>query len=133
MSTRFAMRRDWFWQPALIPFGATASRSYAEIGDDSLDVRFGFLFYQRIPLAEIEHAEPIDWDVLAGIGWRTNLVDRIGLIGSTKGVVRLRLRAPRRMTMPFPVACRALSISLADRDGFLSALATAQKQSRVIP
>lgn len=129
MPTRFAMRRDPIWVPLLVPFGATASRSFAEIDGDALDVRFGFLFHERIPLAEIEQAEPIDWNLLRGIGWRTNLVDRVGLIGSTEGVVCLSLRAPRRMTMPLPVSCRALSISLADRDGFLSALATAQKQS----
>lgn len=123
-TTRFLIRRDRAWGWLLVPFGATNSRSYVAIDAEqrTLDVRFGFLFHERIAIDNIASAEPTSWPLLAGIGWRTNLVSRIGLIGSYGEVVRLRLKTPQLMTMPIPVRCSTLCISVVNRDAFLGEL-----------
>ena len=49
--TRFPIRISPLWRPVLLLFGATEGRSFAEIEDGELHVRFGFLFDHRFPLA----------------------------------------------------------------------------------
>lgn len=123
-TTRFLIRRDRAWAWLLVPFGGTNARSYVAIDAEkrTLDVRFGFLFHERIAIDDIQLAEPTSWPLLGGIGWRTNLVSRIGLIGSYEEVVRLRLKKPQRMTMPIPIRCSTLCISVLNRDAFLDEL-----------
>jgi hypothetical protein len=112
-----------FFKPVLLPMGATRESSFVELEESALHVRFGFLFDQRIALSEIQSAEPIDWPVLAGIGWRTNFRGTIGLIGTTKGVVRIRLKEPRRIFfLLMPLKLRDLCVSLEEPRRFADEL-----------
>jgi len=111
------------WRPVLWPFGGTGARSYVEIGAEVLRVRFGWLFDRYIPLAEIEDVRRGSWPWYGGIGWRTNLVSRIGLVGSYSGIVDIALKS-RRLTwlLILPIPCKRLTVSLEDPDGFVEAL-----------
>jgi hypothetical protein len=122
---RFPIRRDPWWVPLLLLFGATPGRSYVELDDDRLVARFGWLFHHSFPLIDIEGARPRSWPLLYGTGWRSNLVGVIGLVGSRRNVVEVRLRRRRWIWMILPLSCNRLAFSLEDPEAFLEALARA--------
>ena len=119
---RFPILMSPLWRPLLLPFGGTPDRSYAEIVDGELRVRFGWLFDQRFPLSAIEGASPSHWSVWAGIGWRTNFRGTVGLIGTYVNIVEVRFREPQRVRMVLSFACRRLFISLEEPREFIDAL-----------
>ena len=121
-ATRFPIRRGLLWRPLLLLFGATAGRSYVELTVGRLAARFGWLFRYSFRLGEIEGAARRSWPLLGGIGWRTNLVGVIGLIGSRAGVVEVRFRQRRWLWMLLPLPCDRLDVSLEDPEAFLEAL-----------
>ena len=106
----------------LVLFGGTAGRSYLELTGDALVARFGWLFHHRFPLGDIEGAAKRSWPLLYGIGWRTNLLGVIGLIGSRAGVVEIRFRRRRWLWMLLPLPFDRLAVSLKDPEAFLQAL-----------
>ena len=122
---RFPMLLSPFWRPLLLPFGGTPTRSYAEIEDGHLHVRFGLLFDQRFPLDEIEAAAPSHWPVWAGIGWRASLRGTVGLIGTYVNIVEVRFKQRQRVRMVLPVPCQRLFLSLEEPRDFISALQAA--------
>ena len=111
------------WGPLLALFGATPGRSYVELTGDQLVVRFGFLFHHSFPLAGIEGGGRRSWPWLYGVGWRSNFVGVIGLIGSRSGVVEIRFRQRRSLWML--LRFNRLAVSLEDPEAFLEALAKA--------
>ena len=117
---RFPIRRSSVWVPLLVLFGGTADRSYLEISGDALVARFGWLFHHRFPLGDIEGAARRSWPLLYGIGWRSNLLGVIGLIGSHAGVVEIRFRRWLWMLLPLPFD--RLAVSLKEPETFLEAL-----------
>ena len=124
-ATRFRIRRTLWWRPLLLLFGATAGRSYVELTGDRLVAHFGWLYHHRYPLSDIEGAKKRSWPLIAGIGWRTNLLGVIGLIGSRKGVVEIRFRRRRWVWMLLPLPLNRLAVSLEDPKAFLEALGKA--------
>jgi hypothetical protein len=132
---KYAMRLDPIWRPLLLIGGAHAANSYAEIEGDAVRLRFGLLFDESVPLRDVVSAERSNWPFIYGIGWRTTFGRRIGLIGSQREVVKLRLRERRGMHLrPMPWAMRIddIRISLEDADAFIAAVngAVAKQTSR---
>ena len=122
ISRRFQIRRDQPWRPLLALFGATAGRSYVEIDDDTLHVRYGWLVDKRFSLAEVASVRSRRWPWYYGIGWRSNLVGIIGLTGSLRGCVELAFRRRRWVWMLFPLPMSHLCITLEEPDAFIEAL-----------
>ena len=120
MDTRFAIRIDPWWQPLLLAGGATRDNAYVQVANGEVQVQFGWLFRHTFRRSEIAEAVLRDWPIWMGVGWRTNLLDQIGLIGSYRGVVELRLYAPIRVWRV--LRCRRLAISLEEPGRFLEAL-----------
>jgi hypothetical protein len=118
---RFQIRRDG-WAFLLALFGGTAARSFVEVDAEGLHLRFGWLFYQRVLFEEIESVATGHWPWWGGIGWRSNLVGRIGLIGSYHGIVDINLRRRRWIWMLVPLPCTRLTVSLEDPEGFVTAV-----------
>jgi hypothetical protein len=110
------------WVPLLVLFGGTAGRSYVELVNGLLEARFGWLFHYSFPLGDIEGATRRSWPLLYGIGWRSNLLGVIGLIGSHTGVVEIRFRRRRWLWMLLPLPFDRLAVSLKDPEAFLEAL-----------
>jgi hypothetical protein len=90
---RFPIKRSPFWRPLLVLFGATASRSYIDIGPETITTRFGW-HRLTIPRERVVAVEPATWPLLGGIGWRSDLRRTIGLIGAQSPVVRFELDPP---------------------------------------
>jgi hypothetical protein len=117
------MRLGAPWLPILALFGGIPSQSFAEVTQDFVRIRFGPLFDERIPRAMIAHAGAATWPVLGGIGWRIVPGRKIGLIGSLKNNVELRLREPLRVRfLFFPKRCERIVVSLRDPSRFLEDL-----------
>src|SRR3712207_1765470 len=127
---RYRMRLDLAWRPLLALFGGTSEDSFAEIRDDAVRFRFGWAFDETVPLTEVADARPTTWPLWAGIGWRITMRGRIGLIGSRRGVVDVRLRSARRVRLVIiPWRCRGIAVSLIDGEGFVTALRAAASAS----
>ncbi len=117
---RFPMRLDPLWRPGLLIGGATPGKSYVELDDETLHMRFGWFFRQSIPRNEIESADQTSWSMLHAIGWGVFRPKRYGFIGSTNGVVELHLSKPIRI---WGYICPSIAVSLEDPERFLAALA----------
>jgi hypothetical protein len=127
-SMRYAMRLDPIWRPLLLIGGAHAANSYAQIAGGSVRFRFGALFDETVPLRDIQSAERTSWPLIFGIGWRTSFGRLVGLIGSQRDVVQVRLRDRREMhlrILPWAMRIDDLRISIEDPDGFIEALSSA--------
>jgi hypothetical protein len=129
---RYPMRLDPIWRLILALFVGTPSNSYVEIGEQSVRFRFGWPFDETVPLDEVAGVSPIAWSLWGGIGWRLAPRGRIGLIGSLRGVVDVRLRSPRRVRLlAIPWRCRSIAVSLEDPHGFVAALRAAAQYARL--
>lgn len=119
---RFPILISPMWRPFVLPLGGTPERSYVELEDGVLHVRFGWLFNHRFPLDAVEAASPSHWPVWAGIGWRTNFRGTVGLIGTYVNSVEVRFKQPQRVRMILPTPCRRLYLSLEQPRDFIAAL-----------
>jgi hypothetical protein len=125
---RFSIRRDGWVRPFLWPFGGTASRSYVDIGAGGLRIKYG-LFEMQIAFDEIVSVRPGRWPWWGGLGWRSNLVGRIGLVASYSGIVDIELRTRRWVWLVMvPLPCKRVTLSLEDADAFIAALTARMKQ-----
>jgi len=117
---RTSIHRSNWVKPLLWLFGGTDALSYVEIEDNTLHVRFGFLFNEQLPVDKIVSVERQKWPIIGGLGWRTNLIDEIALVGSYSNVVRLRFspRIPLRLLRRMNV--ESLYISVEDPDAFIA-------------
>lgn len=122
---RFPILMSPLWRPLLLPFGGTSQRSYVELEDGVLHVRFGWLFDHRFPLNQVAAASPSHWPLLGGIGWRTNFRGTVGLIGTYVNVVEIRFKERQRLRMLLPTSCERLYISLQEPRDFIAALGEA--------
>ena len=118
--TRFQIRIDPWWQPLLLVGGATRENSYIELDGDIVTARLGLVFRREIPRSHIEDAAAIAWPWYMGVGWRSNLRDQVGLIGSYQGVVELHLSEPFRVMGL--LSCTRLAVSVEEPEAFLAAL-----------
>ncbi len=108
------------WKPLLRLFGASRERSHVEVSDGTVTFRFG-LFETTIPKEDIASAHHSRWPALGGIGWKIGGRGTLGLIGSLKGIVEVRLRCPQPIRVLWiPVKMRRLFVSLEEPDAFLA-------------
>ena len=122
---RFAFHRPHgLLAPLLSLFGARVPQNcYVEVGHESVEIRMGPLFRQRVALAEISDVYRRSWPLWLGLGWRTDLRGTIGLISNRAGVVEIGLRQPiRAWIAPWPIKVRRIAVSVADPDGLIAAL-----------
>ncbi len=127
------MRLSPAWRPLFLLFGARQSNSFAELGDGVLRLRFGLLFDERFPTADVIGVVQRPWPWWRGIGWRTDFRGHVSLIGGYGRVSEVRLRNKRRVSGLLPLSgrwlsCDRISISLQDPAAFQVAL-----QSRISP
>ena len=72
-------------------------------------------------MSSVLSADVVEWSQWRGVGLRVNFQEKyMALIGSTKGVVEIRLDAP--LIDFLGVKCETVAISLVEPAGFLAAL-----------
>lgn len=120
---RYQIDRNVFMLPLLAAFGGTESASYLDLSDTELHCKFGFLFDEVIPLSEIESIDAqATWPWYGGIGWRTNMMGAIAIVGSLRNIVCIKLRPGLKARLFLKLPLKELYVSLEDRDGFVKEL-----------
>ena len=65
---RFELQAGLWIRPVLVPFGAGRARRFADLEDQSLHVRLGWLFNDTIDLAAVDAVERSRWSLYLGLG-----------------------------------------------------------------
>lgn len=119
---RYPIRIDALWRPFLLVGGATRSSSFVELSSGGVRFKFG-TFETTVPYAEVSSVHHGRWSLLRGIGWRLGPKGGLGLIGSTRGVVDVRFRAPQRMRLlGIPLCRERMYVSLERPNDFVDDL-----------
>jgi hypothetical protein len=119
---KFAIRIDAIWRPFMLFLGATPSNSYVELDGSEIHLRFGRGFRHSISRGSVISAAPYPWSLMNGLGVRAG-GEIVGLIGSTAGVVELRLSHPVQLRFAgWPWVVSRIAVSLADPQGFIDAV-----------
>lgn len=120
--TRFSIQNSAWWRPLFLLFGVTGDRSYVEVDDTSLRVRFGW-YRLTVPRERITGTARVNWALWRGIGWRSNLRNAIGLIGRSGPVVYLRIAPPvPTRLLGIPIKLTHLYLSVDTPDAFIASL-----------
>ena len=118
-ATIFHIRRDVLWKAPLLLIGAVESNSRVQVDAATLDISFG-AYSATIATADIVSVEAISWPLYRGIGIRLNFQGCLGLVGSTDGVVELKLREPAVSFLG--IKCDTVAISMDAPDSFITAV-----------
>jgi len=123
MEARIPIKRAPWMAPLLVLFTATASRSYVQIGPDTLITRFGW-HQLSIPRAQIESVSDDRWPWYGGLGWRTDFRRKLALVGAYAPIVRIHLTEPHRSRLlGIPIRFTDLYISVDSPEALRAALA----------
>ena len=119
---KFNIQVDKVWSVPLLIIGATAAQSWAEVGDQEIEVKFG-VGHERIRLADVASVEPHEWSMFYGIGHRMGY-GGIGYVGSTEGVVEIKLKRPLPFNLLLGIHKEFPSffVSLEDPTAFMAAV-----------
>jgi hypothetical protein len=119
---RFPMRLGRRSRPLLRLFGVRGvENAYAELGDDTLEARFGAAHVQ-VPLANISGWRiegPWPWITAIGIRRSVRHAD-VSFAGSPRGGVRMDFKTPVKLG---PLGMPALYVGVEDLEGFAAVLA----------
>jgi hypothetical protein len=114
------MKVDPMWRPLVLVGGSTRENSYVEFDNHDVTFCFGMLFGHTIPRSNIASVKRRDWPIWGGVGWRADMFNMVGLIGSYDNVVEIELKEP--ITYWRVGRCKRLAISLEQPDEFVAAL-----------
>jgi hypothetical protein len=121
---RFPMRIVPMFRPVAMLFAASSERSFVQVTDASVRVRYGFFdeTIARDDIAAVQRYEPRWWH---GLGWRY-WPRHVLLLGAQTGCVSIALVRSRRVAL-FPflprfVPVTRITVSVEDPDGLMRAL-----------
>jgi hypothetical protein len=120
--------------PAAIPLavggglmwlGRNMGEAFAEVSEQGLRIKLGVLFDEKIPLSDIARVTTTNWNLLGGLGVRTNLKDMVAVVTGTGQVADIQLWRPIRLpVIPKLYHVRALRLIVSPEhlDSFISDL-----------
>jgi hypothetical protein len=129
---RYPIKISTPWQPLFRVFGFSPKRSFVAIEDGTLAFRFGTAT-EAIPLADVSEVVPRRWPFYYGLGPKLGPDDGVSYVGSTEGVVQVRLKKPHALNVWGPFAhrkARAITVSLEEPDDFIAAVEQARSATR---
>lgn len=109
----------------LMWLGRSLGEAFVDVSDRSLRVKMGLLFDQTIPLSDIARVKTTQWNLLGGLGVRTNMKDMVAVVTRTGQVAEIQLWKPIRLpVIPKLYHVRALRLIVSPErlDSFLSDL-----------
>ena len=128
----YLAKRAFF--PAAVPLavggglmwlGRNMGDAYAQVSDSGLRVKLGVLFDQTIPLSDIARVTTTQWNLLGGLGVRSNLRDMVAVVTRTGQVAEIQLWRPIRLpVVPKLLHVKALRLIVSPEhlDSFISDL-----------
>lgn len=110
--------------PVFLPFGATKENSFADLSHDTLHVKLGFLFDEKIPLKNMAKVDNGTWNILFGLGHRMALGGKCGVLGSTKNVICITFKDEEfiKALGPFYQKTQYLYLALEEPQAFINDL-----------
>lgn len=122
---RFDIRIDTLWIAPLLLVGATHAKSFVEVGSEEIFLKFG-MGEEKIPLSNVDTVAPHEWSLFHGIGHRVGY-DGMGYVGSTDGVVQIKLKSPQsfHLLLGMKIDLGNFYVSLTDPEGFMAAVGAA--------
>ncbi|MEZ0370062.1 MAG: hypothetical protein ACAI44_13325 [Candidatus Sericytochromatia bacterium] len=107
--------------PILFPFGATQERCFVELEDHKLHVKMGALFDETLDLEEVATIEKGKWPFYWGLGHRIGMHHSMGVLASTRNVVKLSFAKPAMIKALGPLyhETKDFFLALKDPDGFI--------------
>jgi hypothetical protein len=109
----------------LMWLGRNLGDAFVEVSDAGLRVKLGALFDQTIPLADIARVKTTKWNLLGGLGVRTNMKDMVAVVTATGQVADVKFWRPIRLPVipkVYHVRAQRLIVSPEHLDSFLSDL-----------
>ncbi len=109
----------------LIWLGRSLGDAFVDIGENELRVKLGVFFDEAIPLSEVAKVREIEWNILGGLGVRTNLKDMIAVVTKAGPVAELSFWRPIRLPViprVYYVRAQRLLVSPLRLESFLEEL-----------
>jgi len=120
--TRLPLVWTRWLRPLGILIGGTASRTWVEVGPDTLTASFGPLGWAEVPRASIRTAATLRWPWWWGYGIRWYGREGVGFVGRGAGVVEMTLDPPVQVRAVLSRRVRRLALSPEDPDRLLALL-----------
>jgi len=124
MRFNLSITHNLLLEPILHASGVNAESTYVELREGVLEVAMGRWFHEQIPVAEIASVAPSEWPWYGGLGVKLHH-HGVGVVGSTEGIVNVKLKQPRKMHAIAVVEAVQLWLSLDDPAGFMKAISEA--------
>ena len=109
---------------AFLPFfrltGFNPAKSFVELDDDSVRVRFGTAD-ETIPISNISGVEDAKWPIYFGLGAKLTPKSGVGYVGTRQGVVTLHLNEPVELNVWGPFKreqAKSVTVSVQNAEGF---------------
>ncbi len=109
----------------LMWLGRSLGDAFVEIGADQLRVKLGVLFDESIPLSEIARVTQAEWNILGGLGVRSNLKEMVAVVTRAGPVAELSFWRPLRLPVipgVYYVRAQRLLVSPERLDTFIDEL-----------
>jgi hypothetical protein len=109
----------------LVWLGRNLGESFVEIGEETLRVKMGALFDEEIPLSDVARVKEIEWNILGGLGVRTNFQNWIAVVSRTGPVADIYFWRPIRLPVLrhiYSIRAQRLIVSPENLDAFIADL-----------
>ena len=118
------------WAPLVRPIGlvigATAARSWVEVGPEVVRISFGPLGRAEVPRSAIVTVRRRRWPWWYGLGIRYYGWDAVGYVGRTCQVVEIELAHPQRVTAVVGRRVSRIAVSPQDAEHLIGLLESGQ-------
>ncbi|NIR43748.1 MAG: hypothetical protein GWN99_07285 [Gemmatimonadetes bacterium] len=109
----------------LMWLGRNMGDAFVDVGDTKVRVKLGVLFDETIDLTDIARVKTAGWNILGGLGVRTNFKDMVAVVTRTGQVADIRFWRPLRLPVipkVLHVDAQRLLVSPDHLDSFLTDL-----------
>ena len=121
---RFSITISRVWRPLFRLFGFSAGDSFVDLDDRGLDLAFGTA-REQIAWDNIDSVAPRAWPFYYGLGPKLGPDGGVAYVGSTEGVVQIRLRRPQSLAVWAFFRKRqatSVTLSVSEPEAFLRAV-----------
>ncbi len=121
--SRSPARLPLVWAPLMRPVallvGATAARSWIEVGPEVVSMSFGPLAKAEVARSSIVAVRQRRWPWWYGLGVRWYGRGAVGFVGRTRGVVEIELARPQTVTAVVKRRVSRIAVSPADAEALI--------------
>lgn len=109
----------------LVWLGRNLGESFVDVGEERMRVKMGALFDETIALNDVARVKETEWNILGGLGVRTNLQNWVAVVSKTGAVADIYFWRPIRLPVIrhiYYVNAQRLIVSPEDLETFIADL-----------